>query len=261
MSEDTTTLSAAWNTLWEPFGEFAYAAREDRAITAAALLTAVVRKRLPLAPAFAFDGPPASGKTSLITSIAELAGSDIAVVSGVREEDELRKRLFAALRDGQPSICLDDAGGRFNSATLEACLALDHVAERTIGALEPELLPTNIVVLIAGDVFVPRGDLWRRIVTARINPRAEYAERHGVTFDIRKHCRDHRQELITAALTLLDGFIAAGKPRVIENRLKSYEEWDGLIRQCILWLNAEGIAELGDPIASISDRAGAQSRT
>lgn len=254
-------LETLWNTLWEPFSEFAYTTREDKAVTAAALLTAVVRNRLPRAPAFGFDGPPASGKTSLVTSITGLAGGDLAVVPEGLEECERRKYLLSALRIGQPSILFDNAGGLFGSTTLEECLSLDHISERTIDAIEPEFLPTNILVLIAGNNFIVHRDLRRRIVTARIDARAEFAERRRCKLDKHKYHPDHRHELVTAALMLLEAFTAAGMPRLSEDRLASFEQWDDQIRQCVLWLDAEGIADLGDPIASIYGSAEAQSRT
>ncbi len=247
-----TELEAAWAVLWEPVAEFPYASHEDRAVTVAAMLTATVRRTLPKAPAFSFDAPvPGSGKTLLATCIAELAGGDIAVVPECREEEELRKRLLAALREGQPSILLDNIKGQFASSALEAFLTDDYYADRVLGMTQILRLRTNILALISGNNFIPRGDLWRRIVTARIDPRVEDAERRSFKLDARKHCREHRQELVAAALTLLCGFVAAGKPRFTKDRLASFEEWDDLIRQCVLWLNAEGIAELGDPTTSI----------
>ncbi len=245
-------LEAAWAALWKPIAEFPYASTHDRGVTVAAMLTATVRRTLPKAPAFSFDAPvPASGKTLLATCVAEVAGGDVAVVPECREEEELRKRLLASLREGQPSILLDNIKGQFASSALEAFLTDDYYADRVLGVSQILRLPTNILVLISGNNFIPRGDLWRRIVTARIDPRVEHAERRSFRLDARKHCREHRQELVAAALTLLCGFINAGKPRFTKDRLASFEEWDDLIRQCVLWLNDQGIAELGDPTASI----------
>jgi len=63
--------------------------------------------------------------------------------------------------------------------------------------------------------------------------------------------RDNRQELVAAALTLLRGFVVAGKPRLTPDRLASFEDWDDLVRQCVLWMAKQGIADLGDPTACI----------
>jgi hypothetical protein len=246
-------LCEAWCTLWQPFAEFPYASLADRGSALAAILTAIVRRSLPRAPAFSFDAPSAgSGKTLLATCIAELAGGAVAVIPECREEEELRKRLLSSLRAGQPSILLDNVKGQFASSALEAFLTDDHYADRVLGVSQMLRLPTNVLVLISGNNFVPRGDLWRRIVTARIDPRAEHAERRSFALDARRHCRENRQALIAAALTLLRGFIQAGRPRLTPDRLASFELWDDLIRQCVLWLARENIAALGDPAASIA---------
>ena len=253
LDPDRGALAAAWQTLWKPVSEFPYVSNDDRGVTVAAQLTAIVRRILPKAPAFSFDAPAAgSGKTLLATCIAELAGGEIAAVPECREEEELRKRLLSALRDGQPTLLLDNIKGQFASSALEAFLTDDYYSDRVLSASQMLRLRTNVLMLISGNNFIPRGDLWRRIVTARIDPKVEHAERRSFTLDARKHSRENRQQIIAAGLTLLRGFIAAGQPRHTKDRLASFEMWDDLIRQCILWMNETGIAELGDPTLSIA---------
>ncbi len=246
-------LRWVWQSLWRPFAEFPYASEEDCGVTAAAILTAAVRRSLPRASAISFDAPSAgSGKTLLATCIAELAGGEVAVIPECRDEEELRKRLLSSLRAGQPSILLDNVKGQFSSSALEAFLTDDHYSDRLLGASQMLRLPTNVLVLISGNNFIPRGDLWRRIITSRIDPKAEHAERRSFALDARRYCRERRQLLIVAALTLVRGFIAAGKPRSTQDRLASFEAWDDLIRQCVLWMAQQDIAPIGDPTASIA---------
>ena len=246
-------MRQAWQWLWRPFSEFPYASKEDCGVTAAAILTATIRRTLPRAPAISFDAPSAgSGKTLLATCIAELAGGEVAVIPECRDEEELRKRLLSSLRAGRPSILLDNVKGLFSSSALEAFLTDDNYSDRLLGASQMLRLPTNVLVLISGNNFVPRGDLWRRIVTARIDAKAEHAERRSFALDARRYCRENRQSLVVAALTLLRGFIEAGKWRSTRDRLASFEAWDDLIRQCVLWMARKEIAPLSDPTASIA---------
>ena len=59
-------LPRVFEVLWRPFAKFPFVSKEDRAVMVACILTAVVRRVLPLAPAFSFDAPVAgSGKTLL----------------------------------------------------------------------------------------------------------------------------------------------------------------------------------------------------
>lgn len=123
-------LTKAWRTLWKPFAEFPYVSGDDRAVTVAALFTAVIRRILPRAPAFSIDAPtPASGKTLLATCIAELAGGKVAVFPECREEEELRKRLLSGLRENLPSFLLDNIKGQFKSSALEAFLTDDYYSD------------------------------------------------------------------------------------------------------------------------------------
>ena len=105
--------------------------------------------------------------------------------------------------------------------------------------------------MISGNNFHPKGDLYRRILQARIDPESDSPERRSFMLEPLEYCREHRQTLVAAGLTLLRGFVSAGKPRLTRDRLASFERWDDIIRQCVLWIAEKGIAELGDPTACI----------
>jgi hypothetical protein len=212
-------LINAWNIFWEPFGEFPLATREDRAAAAAALLTAVMQQKLQRVPVFAFHGPMAAGKSLLTACIAELAGGGSGWVPECRKEDELGSRRC---------ILLDDIKGPVASSALPR-------------------LPTNTLVLISGNNFIPCDDLSQHIILARIDPKTENAHLRTFKRDAEQRVRSNRQEMVAAARTLLRGFARAGSPQATKDKLGSYEVWDGLIRQCVIWLGDEGIADLGDP--------------
>jgi hypothetical protein len=246
-------LVTAWKTLWTPYSEFPYASKADQSVCAAAILTALVRRILPLAPAFSFDAPAAgSGKTLLAECIALLTGQAPALAPECREEDELRKRLLSFLMEGAPSVLLDNIKGQFKSSALEAFLTASRYADRILGASNIVSLPTNVLFLISGNNFVPVGDLWRRILTCRIDAKVEDAERRNFKVDAKVHVTAHRQAMVAAGLTLLRGFIADGAPRSTPDRLASFERWDDMIRQAVIWLGKQGVAPLVDPTACIT---------
>src|SRR5262249_38073160 len=96
---------------------------------------------------------------------------------------------------------------------------------------------------------------WRRFLTARLDAGMDAPERRSFSLEPFSHCRDNRQEIVCAALTLLRGFVNEGSPRTTSDRLASFEEWDSRIRQAVLWISAldlmpEG-ASLADPVSSI----------
>lgn len=55
--------------------------------------------------------------------------------------------------------------------------------------------------------------------------------------------------MVSAALTLLCGFIVAGKPRDEDagGHIGSFEEWDELVRQCVIWVGKNELLPVSDP--------------
>ena len=207
---EAPTRSQAFEELWRPFHEFPFVTKEDRAVMVASVLTAVVRRILPNAPASSFDAPEAgTGKTLLAKCVLRICGAVPTATPACREEDELRKRLLAALREGKPGILLDNVRGQFGSAALEAFLTSEHYGDRVLGVSTILTLPTNVMFLISGNNFQPTGDLYRRLLTTRIDAESDAPERRSFKVEPLSYCTDHRQELVAAALTLLRGFVVA----------------------------------------------------
>lgn len=220
----------------------------------AAILTALVRHLFPTAPGFNFDAPvPGTGKTLLASFIQALCGMQPSTIPQTKDEEEMRKRLTSVLRAGDPAILLDNIRGDFNSATLEALITSQVFKDRELGGNKMLSLPTSVMILLSGNNLRLGGDLYRRVLTCRIDAKTETPERRSFALEPVQYCIEHRQELVAAGLTLLRGFIAAGSPRdtYAGGKLGSFERWDELIRQCVLWLNREGVADLGDPIACV----------
>ena len=239
-----------------PLQRFRLPRRADRAALLAGVLTALVRHMFRLAPAFSFDAPAAgTGKTLLATCIQVLCGMKPSAIPECRDEEEMRKRLVSSLREGKPAILLDNIRGDFRSGALEALITAETFEDRKLGSSEMLALPTAVMVLISGNNFRPSGDLFRRIVTCRIDAKTDAPERRSFDINPVKYCTERRQELVAAGLTLLRGFVVAGKPRDKDARGKigSFEEWDELIRQCVLWIEQQEICALdtclGDPAA------------
>ena len=204
-------LHTAFNTVWTPFVEFPFVSKEDRGVMLAAILTAIVRRCLPRAPAFSFDAPVAgTGKTLLGLCLLLLCGTSPTVIPECREEEELRKRLLAILREGKPGFLFDNIRGQFGSAALEAFLTSESYSDRVLGYSQTLTFPTNVLVLISGNNFQPKGDLYRRLLTARIDARTDAPERRSFELKPDEYCVLHRQEIVTAGLTLLRAFVVAG---------------------------------------------------
>lgn len=124
--------------LWRPFRLFPFAGPEDRAVHLAALLTACVRASSPASPGFAYDSHAAgTGKTLLARCVGALAiGRSPSILPPLRSKDdgEVRKRLFALLREGQRVGFLDNVEKPIGGAALNDFLTAPIYRDRVLGA-------------------------------------------------------------------------------------------------------------------------------
>jgi hypothetical protein len=244
-------MKTAAEALWLPFADFPFVDDAARGVHLATILTAAIRQTLPLAPGTSYDAPaPGTGKTLLGQCVQALAGIDGEVIPECCDEEELRKRLLSALRGGKPVLLLDNIRGSFGSSSLEAMLTSPVYTDRVLGSSQMLSLPVSALILISGNNFQPSGDLWRRLLTCRIDAKTEAPELRSFDLKPFAYCIDNRHGMVAAALTLLRGFVASGSPRATSGRLASYEEWDDRVRQAVLWLGMQGIlpVSVADPV-------------
>lgn len=235
-----TEVDDALRTIWYPVHLFPFASKLDQAVMTTAILTAVVRALLPTAPGFAFDAPTqSSGKTLLIKVLATLMGATPAMspVPAARDDEETRKRLFAALRGGSSVIVFDNIVGEFDSPSLASMLTSETYEDRVLGASRNEALRTNALTLLSGNNLVLKGDLPRRFLSCRIDPNSELPHTRSFPFDPVEVVRQYRQEVVAAALTLLLAYqTGRTSDRVAAGCMGSFEAWDAVVRQAVCWL-------------------------
>lgn len=225
--------------LWSPFREFPLVGDVDHGVILAAILTATVRASLPTAPGFGIDAPTAgSGKTLLAQAIgALLLGCKVpALPPAGNQDDETRKRLFAALRDGTKVLLWDNVRDPMGNASLDAFLTAPTFSDRVLGASETLALPNRALFLTTGNSLRLVGDTCRRLLIARIDPAMEKPYAREFDFCPVETVISRRQELVAAALTLMRAYITAGRQRLGSGRTASFEAWDDLVRQTVCWV-------------------------
>jgi len=254
--------------LWHPVRLFPFADEVAIGVTLAAILSACLRPALPTCPAFGFDAPAAgTGKTLLAKCIAALAtGGDVAVLPPTNQEDECRKRLFAALRGGFKVLLWDNVRDPLGNSVIDSFLTSSLFADRVLGVSENVELPNRSLFLVSGNNLVLTGDTHRRILLARLDAQIETPFKREFEFDPLTEVCNNRQVLVVAGLTIVRAYIAAGRPKVASGRIASFELWDDLVRQPLCWLK-ERVMESGrdlkdlpmfvDPADSI-DRAASE---
>ena len=241
-------VEKALEKLLAPFRHFDFESPLDQAVLLSALLTAVVRRTLPTAPGYIITATTkGSGKTKLAQCIDILAGGSGATNAFPRDNEEIRKSLISSLLEGTPSILYDNITGKLHGDLLCAVLSSSTHSDRIIGSKERARLSTGSMFLFTGNNLEPAGDLSRRILRIRLDPICESPWQRHFDFEPVSMVREHRMDLTVAALTLLCGYIAAGRPAQVESHTGSFEEWSKLIRQTVIWQGFE------DPEKTISD--------
>ncbi len=241
---------AALEQLWLPFDDFPFCSNLDRAVHLAALLTTSVRSSLPSAPGFAYDAPiQGSGKTLLARCIGVLAqGIEPSVWphTAGRDDEEVRKRIFTILRSGSRVLIWDNVVGTFDSSSMASCMTSPTMTDRILGQSNSSTVPNRMMVILTGNNLTLQGEMPRRILVCRIDPRTDKPFARSFDLDPYVYCRTNRLNMITAALTLIRAFLTHGCETNIAGRLASFEDWDSWVRRAVIFANELKPGMFGD---------------
>lgn len=242
----------ALNMLMQPFQTFPFVDATAKGALLAAILTAAIRPVLPTAPAFAFDAPiQGSGKTLLASCIGALVegrAPDVWPHTQGRDDEETRKRLFTALRTGSRALVWDNVTGIFDSASMAAFITADAMVDRVLGKSESFRIPNRALLILTGNNLQLAGDLPRRVIICRIDPETDEPFARQFDVDPLQWVLEHRTAMLAAACTLIRArFTHMTNPA--PGRLASFEAWDDLVRQTVVWADmALCSEEFGDPM-------------
>ena len=213
-----------------------------------ALLTAVCRPSLPLAPGVLFRAPPMSGAgtgkglLARCISLVAFGREPHAVTSGVKPE-ELEKRIAAELMQGNSVLFLDNMNNTaFRSNLLGSAITERPSRVRLLGRSQMFQLNSSAFVVLTGNGLSVSEDLARRFIAVDLDAHVEDPEARAFKHDIKKEVIQHRAELLAAALTIwrwgrLAKGMTAGRP------LGSFELWCRWVRDPLLALGCEDPAE------------------
>lgn len=239
-------LKKAFAELWLPFSQFPYATPTDKSVALAAVLTSVVRSCLRTSPGFGFSATaPASGKTLLAQCIGALYdGVAPAVSPPCSHEEEWQKSLFSAALGGAGTMLFDNAEHAIESASLCAVTTAPAIKSRVLGESRDAEAEHRMLILATGNGLQFVGDLNRRFFVCRLDANMEASKVAAREFNMEPlgFCLKNRLKLITAALTLIQGYARAGFPRVCDG-LASMDDWNKLVRSTIVWLVQQGVLD------------------
>ena len=228
----------------------------DESALLAALLTAVCRASLDLAPGLLIAAPNISGAgtgkglmVGVLTTIA--FGRRPSPFTGGSNREEMEKRLGAALLEATPVIFLDNLNGvTLRSDLLASALAENPVKVRVLGLSKMPTVPSTAFLAVTGNGIALSEDLARRFITVELDARTEDPEARRFTGNLMVEVATRRAELLAAVLTIFrwgrqnTTMLTGGLP------LGSYETWCAWVRDPLLALGC------ADPVARISRTKG-----
>lgn len=251
---------AAAAALLEVLDGFPFADATHRANALALLLTLPLRELVegPV-PLFAVDAPTAgSGKSLLVRVACTLAtGRPAPAMPEPGSDDEWRKRILALLLGGSDIAFLDNLEKPLRNGHLAGVLtAWPDWSDRVLGKSETPPLPHRAVWFATGNNLDVRGDLTRRAVWVRIDPRvARPDERADFNHpDLLGWVRAERPRLLGAAFTIGRAWLAAGRPDADAPELGSFEAWRRVVGGALRLCGVEGfLANRGAMFEALSD--------
>lgn len=251
-------IDAALDAIMAPFEHFPFAGVLDRSVLLAAILSAVERPVLPTCPGLGFDAPvQGSGKTLLASALAVLATGQPPEVwphTGERDE-ETRKRLTTALAAGERVIIWDNVVGMFDSASLASALTAPVYRDRLLKTNTAVSVPNRALFCVTGNNIVLAGDLPRRFLICRIDPRTEKPFARRFPFDPVERVQRQRQRLAAAACTVIRGWLSSTDYRNgirAPGSTASFERWDDVVRQTVAWVARRDPQRWCDPMDALT---------
>ena len=194
------------------------------------------------------DAPAAgSGKSNLVNLASIIAtGTEAAVTAVGPNDEEMEKRIGSDLLAGAPIIALDNCVRPLDGVILNQMLIQTQVKVRILGLSQSPTLISDAAVMATGNNLTIAGDLTRRVLVCRLDPKVDKPEERVFENDAVIDAMAGRPALVVAALTVLRAYNVAGRPQPEGVRpLGGFEEWTRMIRDALLWLGC------ADPVASM----------
>jgi len=238
--------------LEELVGEFRFAHDTDRSASFSAMLTGVVRPSLPYAPLFhAMAAVYGSGKSYLCETIVPFAGPAPSLkISFPPTSEEATKAIMAVLVKNPAVVEFDDMTTDLEPhGIINRMLTTEALTDRILGYSKTATVSTRTLFLSSGNNVGPARDLLRRVITIKLDPRCATPATIAYQGNPVEQVRKNRGAYVSAALTIIQAWKAAGSPRANVSSIATYGgEWADYCRHPLIWLG------LPDPATSLLDQ-------
>lgn len=200
------------------FGEFVFADGErSKAVSIAALVVMCAAQLLPpgsIRPSFVVTkNAEGAGATTLVNCVGVAILGE--VLTGVKpaDEDETRKLLTSAAREGRTLILFDNQKAKLSSASLEAFIGSPAWSDRLLGVSQTVSFPNLATVFVTSNGCTVSPDMRRRSLFIELHLEEERAEdrqfRRNLSFAA---LLSLRPRILAACWSLVRNWHGAGQP-------------------------------------------------
>lgn len=253
---------AAALRLLDVVSDFPFATEAHRAAWLAALLTPLARS--------AFNGPAplfladanvrGSGKTLAMRVGGRInTGRELPVAGYAHDPEEMRKKITATAIAGDRLVLLDNLAGPFGNDALDRALTSTQWSDRILGKSQRVELPLLTTWYATGNNVQVAADTARRIIHIRLDVLDEHPE-HRAGFahpDLMQYVTEQRPRLLVDALTVLAGYLRAGRPSMDLQSFGSFEGWSNTVRAAVAWAGLPDPCETQETLAESDTTADA----
>jgi putative DNA primase/helicase len=237
--------------------EFPFVTDKDRSVALSAILTGCIRRSLATAPLHAFSAPLAgSGKSLLVDIVSTIAtGHECPVIAQGQDETEFEKRFSSCLMAGDAIIAIDNCEQPLGGQMICQALTQMAVKPRILGKSENPTVSGGAFVTATGNNLIIVGDLTRRTLLCRLDPKHERPETREFKGEPVADAKARRPAYVAAVLTILRAYHVAGRPNK-PTPLGSFTDYSDLVRGALIWLGAADPVETMDELRTADPRLG-----
>jgi putative DNA primase/helicase len=242
MAEKPTRYDAqnALALLKELLAEFPFTGVGSLSVALSALITPVIRAALDTSPLHATTAPRAGTGKSYVFDVSSAIslGQLCPVIAAGKTEDEMEKRLGAALMSGQSIISIDNLNGELGGELLCQAVERPIIKPRILGKSESSEIYNRATFFATGNNLVLLDDMTRRAIVCSLDSGLERPELRQFSSKPAHAVLGERGPYIAACLTIARAYILAGKPGRL-TPLASFEDWSDCVRSALVWLGED----------------------
>ena len=230
------TMKEAYDVFDEAFGCMNYKEDLDKQADFAAFLTPPWKVIIGTSPIVSVNAnAPGSGKGLRQRIFNTIWCSKTAVISKPKNEDELRKQLFASLRTGVNHIAVDNISQQLLSDVIATYSTMPEISDRAVYGRNMETYKNDLFISVNGNNLRFSDDLATRIMPINLDinesslVRDYKAEGRKTETEIVDYANKNREKIIGASLRISREYINDHMPEHPTGASR-FDAW----RRCVL---------------------------